>query len=95
MMIGINMAIFAFLIWLINITVNLLKPLGHFGKVPFFFYILHLLIYSLISLFFQITSPQWLITILWVVSLIVFYPFIVIYGKFRKSRTQKSIIRYL
>ncbi|MBL7163091.1 MAG: DUF1624 domain-containing protein [Anaerolineales bacterium] len=72
-----------------------LKILGVFGRVPFFFYVSHIALYTLAGAFtlhYEIAYP--LLYLSWLLSLVLLYPLCVWFGKLKIKAPAESIIRF-
>ena len=70
------------------------KPLLIFGKVPLFFYIVHLYLYLIIGLLFPSGTGTLMIYVTWLLGLVILYPLCLWYGHFKQSKAPDSIWRF-
>jgi uncharacterized membrane protein len=75
---------------------KLLQPLVVFGKVPMFFYILHLFLYAGLGLW--LTPDGTSIPVMypyWLLGLLILYPLCLWYGKYKHRQGVNSVLRFL
>lgn len=70
------------------------KPLLVFGRVPLFFYIVHLYLYLIIGLVFPSGTGTFMIYVTWLIGLVILYPLCLWYGRFKQSKAPDSIWRF-
>ena len=72
------------------------NPVVVFGKVPMFFYLLHLFLYAALGLLLTphgTTIP--IMMLYWILGLLVLYPLCWCYGRFKVGRKSDSLVRFL
>jgi len=92
---GVNLLLLFGLSKIENKNVAPLKLLSVFGRVPCFFYVVHIAIYTLagtFTLYYEITYP--LLYLSWLLSLVLLYPLCVWFGKLKTKAPAESIIRF-
>jgi len=82
------------LLWvLIRARAGWLAPLEVFGRVPLFFYLLHLYVFGIASLFFRDGAGFAAMYVVWAAGLAVMYPVCRWYAGFKASRPMDSLWR--
>lgn len=73
-----------------------LQPLVVFGKVPLFFYLLHLYLYAGLGLWLTPNGTSLpVMYFYWFLGLLILYPLCSLYGMFKERRSPESIFRFL
>jgi uncharacterized membrane protein len=74
---------------------RLLQPLVTFGRVPLFFYLVHLFVYlALGHIFTPDGTSLWTMLAFWLVGLVLLYPLCLWYGRFKHGRSPRSLWRF-
>ncbi len=69
-------------------------PLLVFGRVPLFFYIVHLYLYMIIGFAFPSGTSLPIMYVTWLVGLLILYPLCRWYGRFKRQQAPNSIWRF-
>jgi uncharacterized membrane protein len=69
-------------------------PLLFFGRVPLFFYIVHLYLYLVIGLAFPSGTSLPMMYAIWLVGLLILYPLCRWYGRFKRRQAPDAIWRF-
>jgi hypothetical protein len=94
--IGLNL----FSLWLLSrlskVWSLLLEPLAIFGRVPLFFYIIHLFLYAAMG---YLLAPQGMSLIrmypFWLLGLLLLFPLCLLYGQFKRRQPATSPWRFI
>jgi uncharacterized membrane protein len=95
-----TMGVNLILLWLFSILKEagrrFVQPLVVYGKVPLFFYLLHLFLYAGLGLWLAPNGTSVLrMYPFWLVGLLILYPLCWWYGSFKDGRKFNSLFRYL
>lgn len=75
---------------------RLLQPLAVFGRVPLFFYVLHLFLYAAIA---NLLTPEGtsipVMYLFWLLGLLILFPLCLWYGWFKHRQPAHSILRFV
>jgi len=92
---GINMILLR-LFWQIESKLTrLLKTLAIFGRVPLFFYLLHLYLYSYMAHLLDLNTSIIGMYPYWLLGLVILFPLCLFYGNFKHNRPPNSLWRFL
>jgi uncharacterized membrane protein len=69
------------------------KPLLVFGRVPLFFYVVHLYLYALLGLAFPTGTSLGMMYLVWAIGLIILYPLCKWYSRFKSQSAPDSLWR--
>jgi uncharacterized membrane protein len=73
-----------------------LQPLAVFGRVPLFFYLLHLFWYAALGIWFTPNGTNLPVMVLyWLLGLLLLYPLCLGYGRFKGRQHANSVWRFL
>jgi uncharacterized membrane protein len=92
---GINLMFIAFWGWVEPFLQNRYHPLLVFGRVPLFFYLVHLWVYCFLGLFFTGGSGLVRMYGVWFLGLAILYPFCYQYNRFKYLKPLNSFWRLL
>jgi uncharacterized membrane protein len=92
---GINLLLMGMWGWADRCPKSRYHPLLVFGRVALFFYLLHLWVYALLSLFFKGGSGLATMYGCWLLGLVILYPFCYGYHRFKGYKSPTSLWRFL
>ena len=75
---------------------QIMRPLVVFGRVPLFFYLLHLFLYAGLGLWLMPEGVDILeMYPYWLLGLLILYPVCLWYGRLKRRRPARSVLRFL
>lgn len=96
MTMGLNLIILAGFSWVADRWSRLLESLAVFGRVPLFFYVLHLYLYLILGSWLTPKGTNILVTYpYWVLGLVILYPLCQRYGRMKQGQSGDSVFRFL
>jgi uncharacterized membrane protein len=92
---GINLSLLAAFSQVSPKGERFLQPLLVYGRVPLFFYIVHLFLYAMLGNWLTPNGTSLLVMAgFWLLGLLILYPLCLGYGRFKQSRPPNSIWRF-
>jgi hypothetical protein len=96
MTMGVNLIVLSLFAWVSERWQRFFQPLVVFGRVPLFFYVLHLFLYAGLGYWLTPRGSSLLVMYpIWLLGLLILYPLCLWYEKLKHSQPARLVLQFL